>query len=220
MNDDRSIERVLDRWLIEGAVNAPRRVLDGALETVASTPQWRGIRIRLPAWPANGMARALVALAAGLALVAVGLGQVPFPSVGVVPTPTPTPRVLTIEFQVLSPYGNSAESADAGDVRVSGPTIDLGTFADIVTWTPNADFTVQRTISGGKGTLVLLAHLRTKIEEMTSERVSGTWTAVSGTGAYAGLQASGTLQTAPRVDPTLRAGQPEIWTGAVSGGLP
>lgn len=218
MTEERSIERLLDRWLDEGAVVAPRRVVDSALEAIQWTPQRRRARIGVPAWSMPALVRAAMAIAAGLALVAVGLGRIPFPSVGVVPTPTP--RVMSIEFQVLAPYGDSAGSTDAGDVRVSGAITDLGTFADVVTWTPNADFTVRRTISGGKGTLILLAQLRTTIEEMTSERVSGTWSTVSGTGAYAGLRASGTLTTAPRIDPAMRSGQPELWTGTVTGGLP
>jgi len=106
MTSRSDIERVLDRYLAEGAEQVPDRVIDAALDQVDQIPQRRALRVP---WRFNGMPTALKSALAGAAVIAViVIGGVfmtrdPATDVGGPPIATASPAASAVPSTSPSP---------------------------------------------------------------------------------------------------------------------
>src|SRR3954452_20172427 len=134
MTRDRDIERVLDRWFIEGPTHMPDVFFDAVLDRVDRIPQRRLARLQTRLQDMNLNLR-LVAAAATIVVVA-GFGAAWFSQnngVAVAPTPTPGVQATSSPAAAASPTtgGSAAPSAAAQLVPVglrhrwTGPTRDI-----------------------------------------------------------------------------------------------
>ena len=74
MTDDRSLERAARSWIEAGPTRAPDRVVEAAIDLIATTPQERGLRALRPPWRGHTMNRIALFGASAAVVVAVGLG--------------------------------------------------------------------------------------------------------------------------------------------------
>jgi hypothetical protein len=108
MTNEREVERVLERWLIDGIDAMPDRVYLSILDRVERQPQQRAWRVSWRNSTMNAYLKPILAVAAALAIVIGGIAIVarpsgssiagtvsssspPSPSPSPVPSPTPTP---------------------------------------------------------------------------------------------------------------------------------
>ncbi len=92
MTSERDVERVLERWLVDGIDEMPDRVFASIVDRVDRQPQQRAWRLR--SWRFPTMSTPLKLALTGAALLAVLLGGTVFLSgggIGPGPTPSPTP---------------------------------------------------------------------------------------------------------------------------------
>jgi hypothetical protein len=99
MSDDRMFERSAQAWLELGPSTAPKRVVDAALRTIATTPQQRDLQApwRFPRLTIQ--MRFAVAAAVGLMVLGAGLLVLRSPQnqIGQTPTPSPSASPITME---------------------------------------------------------------------------------------------------------------------------
>lgn len=124
MRNDRDIERILDRWLSDGPVQAPDRVIDVVADRIGRQRQRPAWRLDRRLHPVNTYAKLVAAIAAVLILAAGGLvilrpgssniggpGPTPTPSPTVTPAPTPSPTPVACEDSIAGCAGQLAAGA-------------------------------------------------------------------------------------------------------------
>lgn len=106
MNRDRDIEQVLDRWLADGPLRVPDRVIDVVADRIGrqrQRPAWRLDRRLHPvntyAKLAAAIAAVLILAAGGLALLGPGSSNIGAPTA--TPTPSPTPSPISLPDALL-----------------------------------------------------------------------------------------------------------------------
>ena len=121
MTSERDVERVLERWLVDGIDEMPDRVFVSIVDRVERQPQRRAWRLR--SWRFPTMSTPLKLALTGAALLAVLLGGTVFLSGGGIgPGPTPSPTPSPTNSPTTSPQGlakdANADRGRAGRVHV------------------------------------------------------------------------------------------------------
>ena len=97
MTTERDVERVLERWLVDGVDEMPSRVFLSIVDRVDRQPQQRAWRVSWRDSTMNAYLKPILAIAAVLVLTIGGIAFVSRPSrVGVAgPTSSPSPTRFT-----------------------------------------------------------------------------------------------------------------------------
>jgi hypothetical protein len=166
MSTERDTTRIVRSWLEQGVTALPDRVLDAVLDQLPATPQRRS---RWPAWRSPDMTnqtRALLAIAAAVAIAVVGyqfLPNVGGPGRQPSPTPAPTPSPAPSPTPLITPTPTKAAVVPAaGPLSIGRHDLNLEgvhmTFAIASAgWTSNGSFGFDKgTVHtpGGRGFIV------------------------------------------------------------------
>ena len=119
MTRDRDIERVLDKWLAEGATQMPDRLFDAVIDRIDRVPQRRLARIQTRLLAMNFNVRLAAAAAIVVAVVGISiLSLSPRQNIGTTPSPTPSAS------QSSSPSPSAPAAALPAELqhRWNGPT--------------------------------------------------------------------------------------------------
>jgi hypothetical protein len=124
VTQDRDLERVLDRFLSDGPVQVPDRVIDVVADRISRQHQRPAWRLDRRPHPVNTYAKLAAAIAAVLIIAAGGLvilgpgpsnvgrpGPTPSPSPTATPSPTPSPTPIACEDNIAGCAGQLAAGA-------------------------------------------------------------------------------------------------------------
>lgn len=170
MTHERDIERLLDRWLDDGATEAPDRVLETVADRIERQPQRPAWRFLLREVPVSSNARAaLVAVVAVvvIAVAAVGysaFGRISNPAIiGASPTPSPSPTQPAVTLKIATSQASDSPEARAltffaNELSVSSDgkiIVDVAT--DVADPTSSGEHDLVSRLKSGEYDIVIVA---------------------------------------------------------------
>ncbi|HEV8280810.1 MAG TPA: hypothetical protein VGQ02_03050 [Candidatus Limnocylindrales bacterium] len=226
---DTHLQAVIRTWLVsEAPAAAPPMLLERVRTRRTEVAQRRWLAYlpipRMPAVPAflpslNSVTAVVVVLVTvSLGVLVVGRSPQAGGSLDTGAVPSPRPGV-TIEFDITEDGLQSAQPGmngrGSGTFTMTGSLGDQGTFTEVVSVTLEGKYEIERTLVGGRGTMVVVAAATTRIEGSSPTLgVSGTWYLADGGTAYQGVVAEGTLSGGHDSRPNDAWGN-EAWVGEV-----
>ncbi len=170
MTHERDIDRLLDRWLGDGATEAPDRVLDVVTARIERQPQRPAWRFLLREVPVTVNARAAVVAVAAIVVIAIAaagfsaFGRISNPAViGASPTPSPSPTQAAVTLKIATSQASDSPEARAltyfaNELSVSsGGRIIVDLVTDVADPTSSSEADLVSRLKSGEYDIVIVA---------------------------------------------------------------